>query len=156
DIDTYDISSLLTPGSTAVTTQYSSGGDLVLLAAQIVSVTSEPIVDLSLTKTHAGSLTVGANASYTLTVSSEAGSQQTDFPIQLRDTPPLGLIFVSATGSGWSCGAANQVVTCTHPRPLDANSSLPQVALTFAVGNAAFPSVTNTAQVTAPSSDPSP
>lgn len=154
DIDTYDVSTLLTPGSTSASTQYSAGGDLVLLTAQIVSVTSEPIVDLSVSKTHAGDFTVGSNATYTITVSSEAGSQQTDFPITVTDTLPAGLTYVSGSGTGWSCGASGQLVTCTHAGPLNANASLPPIALTVAVGNAAYPSVTNTVAVTTPSNDP--
>lgn len=156
DIDTYNVSSLLTPGATSATTRYSAGGDLVLLTAQIVSVTSEPIVDLSLSLAHAGNFVVGSNATYTLTVSSQAGSQQTDFPISVTDTLPAGLTYVSGTGAGWTCGAAGQLVTCTHAGPLNANSSLPAITLTVAVGNAAFPSIENTAQVTTPSNDPDP
>ncbi|HVF17169.1 MAG TPA: hypothetical protein VNA21_09665, partial [Steroidobacteraceae bacterium] len=154
DIDTYDVTSLLSPGATSATTQYSAGGDLVLLAAQIVSATSEPIVDLSLSKAHVGNFTVGSNATYTLNVSSQSGSQQTDFPIVVTDTLPAGLSYVSATGTGWSCGGSNQTVTCTHAGPVNAGASLPALALNVAVGNAAFPSVINTAQVTTPSNDP--
>jgi uncharacterized repeat protein (TIGR01451 family) len=154
DIDTYNVSSLLAPGATSATTQYSAGGDLVLLAAQIVSVTSEPYVDLSLSKTHAGNFTVGTNATYTLRVSSASGSQQTDFPITVTDTLPAGLSYVSGIGAGWSCGASGQVVTCTHAGPLNAAASLAPITLSVAVGSAAFPSVSNTAQVTTPSNDP--
>lgn len=154
DIDTYNVSSLLTPGATSATTQYSAGGDLVLLAAQIVSATSEPIVDLSLTKTHSGNFTVGTNASYTLTASSQPGSQQTDFPIVVTDALPAGLTYVAGSGTNWSCNAAGQNVTCTHPGPLNANASLPPITLTAAVGNAAYPSLVNTANVTTPSNDP--
>src|SRR5690606_36417219 len=42
DVDTFDVSTLLAPGQTSATTQFSAGGDLVLLLAQIVSVTSQP------------------------------------------------------------------------------------------------------------------
>jgi trimeric autotransporter adhesin len=154
DVDTYDVSALLSPGQTSASTQYSAGGDLVLLAAQIVSATSEPIVDLALSKTHSGNFTVGTNAAYTLVASSEPGSQQTDFPIVVTDTLPAGLSYVSASGSGWSCGASGQLVTCTHAGPLNAGASLPAITLNVAVGNAAWPSVSNTAQVTTPSNDP--
>lgn len=154
DVDTYDVSAQLAPGQMSATTEYSAGGDLVLLTAQIVSVTSEPIVDLALTKTHTGDFSVGANAVYTLSVSNAPGSQSTDFPITVSDALPAGLTYVSASGSGWSCGASGQNVSCTHPGPLAAGASLPAITLTAAVGNAAYPSVVNTAQVTTPSNDP--
>jgi uncharacterized repeat protein (TIGR01451 family) len=154
DVDTYTVTSLLTPGATSATTVYSAGLDRVFLTAQIVSVTSQPIVDLALTKTHSGDFSVGSNATYTLTVTSEPGSQPTDFPIVVTDTLPAGLTYASASGAGWSCSATGQTVTCTHPGPLNAGASLPVITLNAAVGNAAYPSVTNTAQVTTPSNDP--
>ncbi|MBC7983956.1 MAG: DUF11 domain-containing protein [Candidatus Obscuribacterales bacterium] len=154
DIDTYDISSFLAPGQTTATSVYSSGADFVLLTAKIVSVTSEPIVDLTIAKSHVGNFAVGTNGVYSITVSNLAGSQPTDFPITVTDTLPTGLSYVSGTGTGWSCGATGQVVTCTHPGSVTAANSLPVITLTVAVGNAAFPSVTNNATVNTPSFDP--
>ncbi len=153
DVDTFDVTALLAPGQTSATTQFSAGGDLVLLAAQVVSATSEPVVDLSLTKTHAGNFTVGSQHVYTLTVANAAGWQREDNPVVVTDTLPAGLTFVSAAGTGWTCGAASQVVTCTHPPTLDSGSSLPPIALTVAAGGAAVPGVVNTAVVSSASFD---
>jgi trimeric autotransporter adhesin len=161
DVDTYNISSLLLPGQTSATTYYSAGGDRVLLAAQIVSVTSEPTVDLAITKTHTGNFTVGTNASYTLQVSNGTGPGviAVDYPITISDTLPTGLTFVSGTGTGWSCSAAGQVVTCSHPNTgfLPPGQSLPALVLAVAVGNGVFGpaniaqnvTVANTATITA-------
>lgn len=154
DIDTYDVSGLLSPGQTSATTLYSAGGDLVLLTAQVVSVTSEPVVDLSVAMTHSGNFTVGSNGAYEISVSNQPGSQPTDFPIVVTDVLPAGLSFVSGSGTGWSCSASGQTVSCTHPGPVAANASLPTLTLTVAVGNAAYPAITNTVQVTTPSHDP--
>jgi uncharacterized repeat protein (TIGR01451 family) len=153
DVDTFDVTALLVPGQTSATTQFSAGGDLVLLTAQIVSATSEPVVDLSITKTHVGDFTVGTNAAYTLTVANAAGVQREDNTVVVTDTLPAGLTFVSGVGTGWSCAAAGQDVTCTHPPTLDAGAALPPLTLTVAVGGAAVPSVTNTAVVTSASFD---
>jgi uncharacterized repeat protein (TIGR01451 family) len=106
DVDTFDVSSLLSPGQTSATTQFSTGGDLVLLEAQVVSATSEPVVDLSLTKTHAGDFAVGASGSYTLTAANAAGAQREDNTVVVTDTLPTGLAFGSGTGTGWSCSAS--------------------------------------------------
>jgi uncharacterized repeat protein (TIGR01451 family) len=153
DVDTFDVTALLSPGQTSATTQFSAGGDLVLLAAQVVSATSEPVVDLTLTKTHAGNFTVGGTNSFTLTVANAAGNQREDNAVVVTDTLPAGLTFVSGIGAGWTCGAAGQVVTCTHPPTLNSGSSLPPVVLTVAATGAAVPSVTNTAVVTSASHD---
>ena len=149
DIDTYDVSALLSPGQQSATTVYSSGGDLVLLTAQVVSATSEPMVDLSLTKTATGPFIVGRNATYTLTVrnGTAGANEREDNVIRVTDTLPAGLSFVSGSGTGWTCSAAGQNVTCTRPPPLDAGATTPPLTLTVAVGSAAFPSVSNTAAV---------
>jgi len=153
DVDTFDVTSLLTPGQTSATTVYSAGGDLVLLTAQIVSATSEPVVDLSLTKTHVGNFTVGGTNVYTLTVANLAGNQREDNAVVVTDVLPAGLTYVSGVGGGWTCGAAAQTVTCTHPPILDSGSSFPPIALTVAATGAALPGVTNTAVVTSSSHD---
>lgn len=155
DVDSYDVSSLLSPGQQSATTVYSAGGDLVLLTAQIVSATSEPRVDLALTKTVTGPLIVGSNVTYTLTASNIAAAaiEREDNPITVTDVLPAGLSFVSATGTGWTCGASGQTVTCTRPPTLLAGASAPPITLTAAVGPAAFPSVVNSATVSSPSFD---
>jgi uncharacterized repeat protein (TIGR01451 family) len=101
DVDTFDVSALVSPGQTSATTQFSAGGDLVLLAAQVVSATSEPVVDLSLTKTHSGNFTVGGTNTYTLTVANAAGLQREDNAVVVTDTLPAGLTFASGIGAGW-------------------------------------------------------
>jgi uncharacterized repeat protein (TIGR01451 family) len=153
DVDTFNVTSLLSPGQTSATTQFSAGGDLVLLAAQVVSATSEPVVDLSLTKTHVGNFTVGGTNTYTLTVANAAGTQREDNPVVVTDTLPAGLTFVSGVGAGWVCGASGQVVTCTHAPTLDAGTAFPPIVLTVNASGAAVPNVTNTATVTSASHD---
>lgn len=153
DIDTYNLTPFLAPGATSATTTYSSGLDLVLLTAQIVSVTSDPIVDLSLTKTHTGNFAAGQNGSFTLTVANATGREREDNVIQVVDTLPAGLTYVSATGTGWTCGASGQTVTCTRPPPLAAGTTAPPITLTVAVAAGAAPGVTNTATVTSASFD---
>jgi uncharacterized repeat protein (TIGR01451 family) len=144
DFDRYNVSSLVTPGMTSATTAYSSGGDLVLLTAEVFSVTNVAAADLSVAKSHTGSFTTGQNGTYTLTVSN-AGPSTASGTTTLTDTLPAGLTFASATGTGWSCGAAGQVVTCTHPGPLALGASLPAVTLTVSVTGNAPASLTNTA-----------
>jgi uncharacterized repeat protein (TIGR01451 family)/fimbrial isopeptide formation D2 family protein len=151
DVDTFDVSARLSPGQMSATTQFSAGGDLVLLLAQVVSATSEPVVDLSLTKTHSGDFTFGQNGSYTLTVANVAGNQREDNTVVVTDTLPAGLTYVDGTGTGWTCGATGQLVTCSHPPPLASGASFPVLTLTVAVGAAAVPGVTNTAAVSSPS-----
>jgi uncharacterized repeat protein (TIGR01451 family) len=158
DVDQYNVTSLLGPGQESATTVYSAGADLVLLGAQIVSVTSEPKVDLSITKTATAPFYVGQTGSYTLRVRNGSGLniERDDNPLVVTDVLPPGLAFVSATGSGWSCGASGQTVTCTRAPPLNPGQSAPDLTLNVAVTMPAAPSVTNTASITSSSIEDDP
>ena len=152
DFDRYNVSALVAPGATSATTRYSSGGDRVLLSAEIFSVTNVPIADVSIAKSHSGNFTTGQNGTYTLTVSN-AGPSVATGTTTVTDTLPAGLGFVSASGTGWTCGAVGQVVTCTHAGPIANASSLPAITLTVSVAANAPDSVTNTASVDNPTFD---
>ncbi|MBW2413957.1 MAG: DUF11 domain-containing protein [Deltaproteobacteria bacterium] len=151
DLDAYNITPFLTPGLSSVTTTYSSGQDLVLLSAEIFSVPNVPIADLAITKTHAGDFSIGSNEDFTITVTNN-GPHAAAGPITVTDTLPVGLTYVSGTGTGWACGAVGQDVTCTNGG-LASGASLPALTLTVAVAAAAAPSVNNTATVSAPDFD---
>jgi uncharacterized repeat protein (TIGR01451 family) len=140
------------PGATSANTIYQSGQDLVLLSAEVFSVQNMPVADLAIVKSHTGDFTVGLQETYTLQVTNNGPNDATGI-ITVTDTLPTGLSYVSGTGTGWSCGAAGQTVTCTHPGPLANGGNLPDITLTVDVGAAAVPSVTNTAAVSCPTFD---
>jgi len=146
DLDSYDVTGLLNPGATTATSVYSSGADLVLLSMEVLSVTNTPVADLAIGTAHSGNFTVGQNGSYTLSVNNNGPSPENG-TVTVTDTLPAGLSFGSASGTGWTCGAAGQDVTCTHAGPLASGGSLPDITLTVGVGTAAAPGVTNTATV---------
>lgn len=98
--------------------------------------------DLTVTKTHAGTFTVGVNGAYTIRVRN-SGNVASSGTVTVTDTLPAGLTFVSGTGTAWTCAAAGQVVTCTRPNAINAGSNAPAITLTVSVGVAAAPSVTN-------------
>ncbi|MFV1998107.1 MAG: hypothetical protein ACC641_08860, partial [Acidiferrobacterales bacterium] len=133
---------------TSATSVYSSGGDLVLLSMEVLSVTNDLVADLAITKSHVGDFTVGQNGVYTIAVSNNGPNTEPGTgTITVTDTLPAGLTYVSGTGTGWSCGVAGQDVTCAHAGPLASGASLPDIALTVSVGVAAVGGVTNTAAV---------
>ena len=113
---------------------------------EILSVTNTPVADLALSKSHVGNFSVGQNGIYTLSVTNNGPSSEPG-TITVTDTLPAGLGYVSATGTGWTCGAVGQDVTCTHAGPLNSGASLPDITMTVSVAAAAAPSVTNTASV---------
>jgi uncharacterized repeat protein (TIGR01451 family) len=115
-------------------------------SSDLTTVNPAPVIDLAMSKTHTGNFTVGINGVYTLTVTN-VGNTATTGAITVSDTLPTGLGFVSGTGTGWSCSASAQVVTCTNAGPIAGNNATSTITLTVSVGAAAVPSVTNTASV---------
>jgi uncharacterized repeat protein (TIGR01451 family) len=154
DVDTFDISSSLSPGQTSATTLFSAGGDLVLLTAQVVSATTEPVVDLRISNSHTGSFNAGGTGVYTLRVTNDAVAIDPELStVTVTDTLPAGFSFVSAAGTGWSCGAAGQLVTCTHAPPLAPGASFADLSITVAVDASAAPLSVNNAAVSSGSYD---
>jgi len=151
DVDQYDITARLSPGQTSGTTTYSAGADLVLLMAQIVSVTSDPAVDLGVTLSHTGTFVSGGTGTYTITVSNAAGVEREDNTVTVRDTLPPGLTYNASSGTGWTCSAAGQLVTCTHAPTINPGASLPPLSLVVNVAEAAANPVTNSVTVSTPS-----
>lgn len=105
------------------------------------------VIDLSIGMTATGSSFVtGQNATYTITVTN-SGTTATTGMITVTDTLPAGLVFSSATGTGWSCSVAAQVVTCTNSGPISNGASAAVILLTVNVTSGATASLSNTAAV---------
>lgn len=66
-------------------------------------------------------------------------------PLRVVDVLPPGETFVAASGGGWSCSVAGQVVTCTHPNAagLAVGAALPSITIDSIAGTAG--TLTNTA-----------
>ena len=128
DLDTYPIDALINPGDTSATTTYSSGGDLVLLAMEAISVTNTPSSDLAISKTVSQTLSDGANGQYQLLVNNN-GPLNEPGPIVVTDTLDNRLTFDSVSGAGWNCNLVGQTLTCTQPGPLAAGVALPPLLI---------------------------
>ncbi|HEX5000694.1 MAG TPA: hypothetical protein VFY29_20895 [Terriglobia bacterium] len=108
-----------------------------------------PYPDASITMTHSGHFGAGFNEIYTVTVVNHGGVPSG--PVTVTDILPAGLSFVSGAGTGWSCAAIGQTVTC-NSAGMDVGAP-GVIQLTVAVDKNAGPSVSNTATV-ATSGDP--
>jgi uncharacterized repeat protein (TIGR01451 family)/fimbrial isopeptide formation D2 family protein len=109
--------------------------------------------DLSITKSHAGSFAAGKSVVYTIVITN-GGPNPTVGPVTVTDDLPTGLSYLSASGSGWSCAAAGQTVTCTRATILQVNESS-SIALSVGVSPTAPQSLVNTTTVSYPG-DPNP
>ncbi len=108
--------------------------------------------ELSLTKTHTGTFYRGQTGTYSLTVTNN-GQAATISTINISDTLPAGMTYVSSAGASWSCGPIFDTVSCTRMSPALAPGESTVVSITVNIGAGTASSVTNTATVTT-SGDP--
>ena len=90
------------------------------------------MVELTISKTQPSpAMQIGLNSTYTITVNNFGSSIATT--ARFRDQLPASLEFVSATGSGWTCGATppggGALVTCDFVGSVASGVNLPTVAL---------------------------
>ncbi|HVS82196.1 MAG TPA: hypothetical protein VHE60_10720, partial [Pyrinomonadaceae bacterium] len=105
----------------------------------------DQLVDLTITKSHAGNFTQGqVGATYSIIVSN-SGSDNTSGTVTVTDTLPAGLTATAISGTGWTCVLGT--LTCTRSTSLGGGSSYPAITLTVTVAINAPASVTNTATV---------
>ena len=122
----------------------------------------EQLVDLGITKSHAGPVRVGDPLTFTLEVTNAGPSTAT--AVTVTDLVPPGLsepVGTGVDGAPWTCVAGDSApegteVVCTLADPLPPGETS-SIDLTVLVGPDAFPSVSNTATVsteTPESTDP--
>jgi large repetitive protein len=110
--------------------------------------------DMSVKKVLTGdSIVSGATATWHITATDDGPSMATG--VTVRDTLPAGLAYVSSSGTGWTCSAAAQVVTCTLAGDLAVGASS-SVDITTMVTAAAGAVIVNTAAVAADQIDRDP
>ena len=105
-----------------------------------------PAPVLSITKSHSGNFLQGqANATYTVTVSNQAGAAPTSGTITVTETAPSGLTLTSMAGSGWSCPAVG--TTCTRSDVLLPGASYEPITVTVNVAVGATSPQVNSVRV---------
>ena len=98
----------------------------------IDSTTITAIPQLSVAKTHAGSLFFGQQGmNYTVTVSNAAVAAATTGTVTVTDTIGQGMTFVAMSGAGWSCSTN----TCTRSDALNPGASYPAITVTVNLTN---------------------
>ena len=110
--------------------------------------------DLKMIKTHSGIFETCASGLYALQVRNLGPDPSSD-TITVIDMLPAGLTYVSAMGIGWTCVADGQIVTCQMTDALASGATSSSIALTVDIGEAAYPTVNNTARVST-AGDPNP
>src|SRR5439155_790485 len=118
------------------------------------STTVTASADLSITKSDAPDpVSAGGTLTYTLTVSNAGPSTATS--VSVTDTLPAGVTFQSASGAGWTCSGTNASVTCTRAS-LAPTGGTPSTITIVVTAPSEGGTITNTAAVSAATSDPNP
>lgn len=102
--------------------------------------------DLSISKVRTGSIVPGTNASYAINVTNN-GPGTLSGSVVVSDTLPASLTYLSGSGSGWSCSANFQVVSCDWLGTLASGAVAPTLLLTVGVSSGATGTISNTATV---------
>ena len=137
DFDVYTVKSpVIAGGQKSATTLYTSGSDLVLLNAEVIAAPNVPATDRGVTLTLNGSLVPSVPTTYTMSVVNN-GPMNEGGPVIVTGTLPSALIFGGATGSGWTCTAQGQLLTCSYAALATAGTTLPPITLTVTPAAAA-------------------
>jgi uncharacterized repeat protein (TIGR01451 family)/CSLREA domain-containing protein len=94
---------------------------------------------------------IGGDLLYTISVTNLGPAAAAN--VTMTDQIPPGSVFVSASGTGWTCAFGSPSVTCTYP--VLAVGAAPSIALRVQAPSAAG-MITNTASVAADDGDPVP
>ncbi|MFN8168623.1 MAG: hypothetical protein U0S36_07540 [Candidatus Nanopelagicales bacterium] len=155
------------PAITVVVTAPARGATLVNRAS-VTATTADPVpanndasattqvagsADLSLVKSGPANVITGDRVSYSLVVRNDGPDDAV--AVEVVDTLPAGVTFVSAAGSGWTCTNAGSVsVTCTLPSLAD-GATAPTITLVVRAPATAG-SLLNTASASSATADPTP
>ncbi len=133
----------------AATVDPESGNDTAEVDLQVV-----PLVDLSVEKTHDGDFSVGATGDFDVVVRN-LGPNRHEGRVTVVDSLPDGLVFLGASGEGWTCepDEAATSITCVSDAPVDAGDEMASITLVVDVDPAAEGGVTNTVTVSTDAAD---
>ncbi len=126
-----------------------TAGSANATSTDTVTVAAVTVPDLAITKSSSGNFAAGTNGAFVIAVNN-AGTGPTTGVISVTDTLNDNFRLVSGTGTGWSCSAASQVVTCTNPGPVASGTSAGNITLTVLISGTASGTISNTATVSDP------
>jgi uncharacterized repeat protein (TIGR01451 family) len=110
------------------------------------SIVVSGVPDMTINKSHTGTLTRGATGVYTLIASNVGGTATTGAPVTVTDTLPAGLAATAISGaSPWSCTLST--LSCTASAVLAPGAAFPPITVTVVVAGNAPSSILNTATV---------
>jgi uncharacterized repeat protein (TIGR01451 family) len=104
-----------------------------------------PIVDLAISKSHAGDFSQGQTGAQYHLVVTNLGAVTSSGTVQVIDVLPPDMMLTAMGGTGWDCPSGG--TTCTRNDPLAKGASYPPIVVTVDVSATAQASVLNYASV---------
>lgn len=108
--------------STPTTGSITTNAAIVPNSFTVYTLASKSSIDLTINKSAPTSVSANTNFAYTLTITNN-GTVSTTGNITVQDNLPAGIAFLTGTGSGWSCTANQQLVTCVGSTPIIAGGN---------------------------------
>ena len=102
--------------------------------------------DFAVASSHTGTFTRGTSNTYAIDVN-HIGDLASSGTITVTDTLPAGIVPGAATGIGWTCTTAAQVVTCSRTGSIAVHTPLPTITVPVSVGESTASSVANAVTV---------
>lgn len=96
-------------------------------------------------------VSAGGNVVWTASVRNQGPDDAAN--VVVTNTLPTSMTYVSATGTGWSCSAAGQVVTCSRAA-LASGATAPDINVTGTVTGAITGTITDVASVSSDTGEP--
>jgi uncharacterized repeat protein (TIGR01451 family)/fimbrial isopeptide formation D2 family protein len=142
-----------TTGTFTNTATVGNGGDTNATnnnASRSVTVSAGPVPDLTIAKSHVGTVTVGTNKDFTLVVTNVGAATTMSGATTVTDTLPAELNYVNASGTDWSCSfdSSTRIITCATTTQIAVGGTSSILLTTTPL--TATASVTNTARVSTP------
>jgi hypothetical protein len=129
-----------------------SGAGITATITNTDTVTIDPAPILGMTKSHSGTFTQGATATWTIQIANNSGTAAgaTDgSAVTMTDTLPTGYTLSSVTGTNWNCSSSTQqMAICTSSAVVaGSGGSFPTISLLVNVPANSPTSASNTAKV---------
>ena len=103
-------------------------------------------MNLTLFQNAPGSIPIGETGHLGVTVFN-TGGLATSSTVTVTDTLPTRLVASAAHGTGWTCGIAGRVVTCTRTTPIASSDTAPDITIDVVPSAGAPVTVQNQATV---------
>jgi Bacterial Ig-like domain (group 3)/FG-GAP-like repeat/FG-GAP repeat len=127
------------------------GGEASFLTGGWCVSLTENLPTVTVSKSHSGDFTQGQQGAFTVSIKNNGpgptGDPTGSNPMTVTDTLNSAFSYASSSGTGWTCSASGQTVTCKSDSAVSQGSSYPGLTIDVNVSATASTSITNQVSV---------